>query len=157
MKINYHIKAVTLTEILVVLAITAIVASLAFTVLNYFSSGLEGVSKNYSKSNELLKLEQQLTTDFISFNKVVFDPKNEKLAFSSPINEINYSITQTEIIRELDTLYVGEVLADFYYLGDKTQGGSLDALKLTLKQGSIEKKVFVSQTLDASRSYQIWD
>lgn len=148
------IKGVTLTEVLVVLAITAIVASLAFTLLNYFNQSLTVVSKNYSDNTDLQLLQQELTVDFNSYPEIKFNLKSGELVLKSPLDSIVYRLDEQFIIKEHDTLFKGTLLYDKYYLGVKSKEASIDAIKVSIAQGSLTKTLFISQPKSVAK---LWD
>ena len=65
-------KAFTLSELLVVLLITVIVAGLAFTTLNLVQKQMRDIRVGFESSSEKGRLKQVLWKDFNSYSRIYF-------------------------------------------------------------------------------------
>ena len=137
------IPAYTLTEVLVVLALTAIVAALSFSALGFVKRSLGLIETNYEFANTYRSLELELSIDFAktgSFTVV----ENGALIIENPAETIRYQIENELLIKNTDTLYQGVVWAEFFLKGDLTASGEIDALKLVFSENG-DSSLFVSK------------
>ena len=93
------IKAFTLSEMIIVLILTAIVVGLAFTVLGLVQKHMLSIQKNYNTQTEVKKLETSLWLDFNRFSKIEFDNIENKLKFKTEIDSITYQFFDAKIIK----------------------------------------------------------
>lgn len=145
MKLTKKIPAFTLTEMLVVLGITSIVAGLAFSIMSIFSRNIQLIQNNYNTSTVLQLLEQQLTVDINTFPTTLYDPIDGKLSLASPIDSVVYQIGTHLIIRQTDTIFKEELAYQMYYLGKPIEKGPLDALKISFDSPSQNNFIFISR------------
>ena len=75
---------------LVVLAITAIVVSLAFVILNLVTKQIQLISTNYINDTEVDKLENALWIDLNAYETVIYNEQNRILYFSNSNKRITY-------------------------------------------------------------------
>ena len=140
-----RLKAFTLSEMLVVLAITTIVVGLAFVILNLVTKQVSLIETNYSTTREIDKLETALWIDFNSYETVFYNELDGQLEFKGPKKRIRYVFTQEYSLRYSDTL-VGGFQLQAFFLGKAIETGSIDALKLHLNN----RELFVFKDSDAS-------
>ena len=145
MKTKLKIKAFTLSEMLVVLALTAIVVGLAFTVLNLVTKQIQLVSTNYTTRLAIEQLETALWVDFNSYETIRFDPQNQQLVFNKPESQITYLLHREYTLRDQDTFPKIETIKTLF-LGKKVEGGILDAVELQLGTHNL----FIYKRSDAS-------
>lgn len=136
------IPSFTLTEMLVVLAISAIVAGLSFSIITLFTKNLQLIQNNYYHSTELQLLEQQFIVDFNRFHTINYNSKTSILKLKSPIDSLFYSFDEGYILRDQDTIFSKAYTKEFYYLGETKQNGDMDALKLSFKDKSSERFLY---------------
>jgi type II secretory pathway component PulJ len=71
------VQSFTLSELLIVMVITAIIISMAFSVLRLVQKQIHTIRKNFDKTGNLALFEQKLCQDFNEFNQIEFHA-NEK-------------------------------------------------------------------------------
>ena len=120
------IKSFTLSELLVVMIITAIVVGLAFSVLGLVRNQIYTIEKNYSKTTELALLEQVLCQDFNTCNTAKFD--NGMLILISDIDTIRYSFQPEYLLRNQDTINLKLKIDRRYYCGKQVRSAYIDAI-----------------------------
>lgn len=74
--VSHKIKAFTLTEMMVVIVISAIVVGLAFTILGIVQKNMRGIEANYNHQSQIQSLEAALTIDFNRYPKLQWNPKD---------------------------------------------------------------------------------
>jgi len=142
------IPSFTLTEMMVTLAISSIVAGLAFTIVTLFTYNIDIISENYSQKNSLQLVESQLLIDFSTYPEVRLKPSEDKIVFTSPIDSVTYHINDSLLIRESDTLLKTPYMTSYFYSGEDVQTGSMDAVKLSSDDPNIPY-LFISKKQDA--------
>lgn len=145
------IPSFTLTEMMVTLAISSIVAGLAFTIVTLFTYNIEIISENYSQKNKLQLLESQLLVEFSTYPEVRLKSSEDKIVFSSPIDSIFYKVSDSLLIRESDTLLKTPFTANYFYSGVRVKSGLIDAVKLVTDNPNIPY-LFISKKQDAIAS-----
>lgn len=136
MKRTGRIEAFTLTELLVVLVISAIVIGLAFSVLDLVQNNFRAIKENYANSTELQHLKQQMVIDFNRFHEVQYDPVLQEMRMKNEIDSVKYKHWDSFLIRNLDTLPVAVDQMAFFFLGNQISGGKVDAVKMILSKTS---------------------
>lgn len=142
-KATHKIKAFTLTEMMVVIVISAIVVGLAFTILSIIQKNMRNIEENYDHHAALKSLEVSLTIDFTKYPNAVWNPKANQLVLSSPIAKKAYTFTTDSIVNKLDTFMVNTKNFSFYFEGKKVNSGSIDAIKLTFNNTTAIHRIFV--------------
>ena len=141
MRIN-KVNAFTLTEMLIVLVISAIIAGLAFTIINLFSRNLYHIQKNYTVSTKAHLLQEQLSLDFNKYHSISYRKELSQLLLKTPLDSITYHFTERVIIRNTDTLLKSNVKKSLFNHGIETQQGNIDAIKLTFTTTKISYFIF---------------
>ncbi len=129
-KMNTKIPAFTLTEIMVVIVISTIVAGLAFTVLGVVQNNMRSISDNYEKRLKIESLETALTIDLNSFSSASWDPIENKLKVFSPIGERVYQFYSDSIVTDIETYPIKVAQKMFYFEGKSVPSGGIDAIRL---------------------------
>ena len=142
------IPAFTLTEILVVLVISAIVVGLAFSVLDLVQNNLRAVKNNYAAATEVQHLKQQLKIDFNRYHDIRYDGRLQELSLKNPVDSVHYSFSNHIVIRNRDTIPVPINEVEFFFLGNSISEGKADAVKIILGKPSNDF-LFVSKINDA--------
>ncbi len=149
-KITHKIKAFTLTEIMVVIVISAIVAGLAFSVLGVIQKNLRSIEDNYAYQTKLQSLEVVLTIDFNKYTQATWNQNSDQLILSSPIDQRTYHFYTDSIVTDIDTYMVKTKQKTFYMEGTKVGSGSIDAIKLTFENTTNLHRIFVFKHNDPS-------
>lgn len=151
MKTNTKVDAFTLTEILVVIVISAIVVGLALSVLNIVQQNLYNIRENYQTSTEIQQLKEQLAVDFNRYHNVELNNKLQEIQFKNPLDSLTYTFTSNRLIRKKDTISLHIEKPKFYFRGQEVERGKIDAIKLYIK-GHEGTYIFVDKVNDA-RTY----
>lgn len=130
------IPAFTLTELLVAMAIAAIVIGLASSILNLFFKNIQSIQSNYSDNTEINLLEQQLTVDFNKYHTIAHDYNTAILYLKNELDSISYSFQEGFILRNEDTILSKNYSKQLLYQGTTRIAGSIDALKLEFEENN---------------------
>lgn len=147
---SLKVKSFTLSELLVVMIITAIVVGLAFSVLRLVQRQIYLIQKNYDKSVELALFEQKLWQDFNEHPVVVFNSKANKLQLESEIDTVIYHFESENVLRDKDTIKVKVNVANVLFEGKKVNEGDIDAIRLNAETELPEYSIFVFRKLDVN-------
>ncbi|MCX2839444.1 prepilin-type N-terminal cleavage/methylation domain-containing protein [Salinimicrobium sp. MT39] len=150
------ISAFTLTEILVVLVISAIVVGMAFSVLDLVQKNMRAIKENYEATTEVQHLRQQISIDFNRFHEIRFDKRLGELRLKNPIDSISYTLSEKLFFRNQDTLPVPVKEIQFFFLGNAVSEGKVDAVKLFLNM-SDNHFIFISKKNDAKTFFDSWE
>ena len=142
------IKAFTLTELLVVMAVSTIVISLAFLVLTMVQKQLNVIKRGIDKKQIIEHLDRVFWKDFNECKKVSLN--NEKLFFEKDMDTIVYNFEEKIIVREKDSFPIQINHKSFYLNGLKVKNGSIDALKLVFDDTYVNNTLFVYKRKDVS-------
>lgn len=147
---NAKVKSFTLSELLVVMIITAIVVGIAFSVLRLVQRQIHLIQKNYDKSVELALFEQKLWQDFNEYPKVVFNSKENKLLLESEKDTVIYHFDSENVLRNKDTIKVKVGVDNVFLEGKKVSEGNVDAIRLNAEIELPEYTIFVFRKLDVN-------
>lgn len=150
MKLNRKIDAFTLSEMIVVLILTSIVVGLAFSILTIVQNHMKAIQKNLDFTTELNKFEQSLNLDFNRYSKIEYDEVNQVLLFSSEMDKKSYRFQENFIVKDVDTFHVQLSQKTFFFDGDKTTKGYIDAVKLETDKKTQNQHLFVFKQNDAT-------
>lgn len=146
MKKNQKIAAFTLTEILVVIVISAIVAGLAFSVLDIVQRNFLAIRNNFNQDIEKNQLKEKLAIDFHRYQQIELDRNLQRIRFKNPVDSTFYSYSNKTLITGQDTTKTSAI--EFYFDGNKVADGKVDALKLYFKPESF---IFIYKKNDIAR------
>ena len=135
---------------IVVLILTSIVVGLAFSVLTLVQKHMYGIQENFNRNTELHKLEQSLYLDFNRYAEINYDAIKDELTFSSELSVVRYRFEDVQIIKDQDTFPIQLKTKTYYFDGEKTNEGKIDALKLDSK-GTRNQFLFVYKQNDATQ------
>ncbi len=142
-KINQKIKAFTLTEVMVVIVISAIVAGLAFSILGIVQRNMSTIEDNYAYQTELQSLEVALTIDFNTHTNAQWNAREDILTLSSPIGKRQYKFLTDSITSDIDQYLIKTKEKRFYFEGEPVNSGRIDAVKLTFDKTTDLHRIFV--------------
>ena len=148
MRFQKKIPAFTLTEMLVVLAITAIVAGLAFAIITLFTKNMQSIDNNYSEGTKRNLFTDQLTVDFNRYHTISYNPLDRELTFKNPLDSISYLWEENWVLRENDTVLDLHTEVELYNQGEKVAAGDTDAIKIRFGENE-EDFIFIFQDKDA--------
>ncbi|WP_299432266.1 prepilin-type N-terminal cleavage/methylation domain-containing protein [uncultured Aquimarina sp.] len=142
-KITHKIKAFTLTEMMVVIVISAIVVGLAFTVLGIVQNNMRSIENNYDYQSKIQSLEVALTIDFNRYPVAQWNPKDNTLILSSPIQKRMYTFSSDSITNDIDSFTLKTKKISYYFEGEEVSAGNIDAIKLTFNNTTDLHRIFV--------------
>lgn len=145
---KYKVKSFTLSELLVVIIITAIVVGLAFSILNLVQKQISSIEKNYKMKTELQLLEQTLWQDFNTCTGINYNDKS--LILQSTIDTVRYKFNDTYILRNSDTLKIKAVISKLYNHAKEVPGGPVDAISISAEAEFPNYFIFVYSRHDAA-------
>ena len=149
---NNKVKSFTLSELLVVMIITAIVVGMAFSVLRLVQKQIHTIQKNYDKSTNLSLFEQRLWQDFNEYSQIQFDENENKLMLQSEMDTITYSFQDDFILRDNDTIKLKLVIDKILMEGKLIKNGNIDAMSISGEAELPKYKIFVSKRNDLTLS-----
>lgn len=158
MNYNKKIPGFTLSEILVVLVITAIVIGIAFSVLRLVTKQYNAINASYTYRTEVQQLKQRLLVDVNQSKAMRLNTEEDQLEITGADEMIIYTWNQDQLIRNTDTLTIGITEATFMRNGITVENGAFDGLKLHLNHKGRELALFVAKETDAKSYIQPeWD
>ena len=153
MRLYTKIKAFTITEMVIVIIISTIVAGLAFTVLSVVQRNMVSIESNYEKKTRLLQLEQSLTIDFNRYIHAYWNLEQEQLVFKSPLGESTYQFYADSIVTGLETFQLQLYEKHLYFKGEKVKMGDIDAIKLNFSKSDDFHRIFVFKYDDPTKNF----
>lgn len=150
MKISTKIRAFTLNEMIIVLIITSIVVGLVFSVLTILQRRFHDIQQRFEHQTEKHKFEQSFWIDFNRYGSINYNEKRDELTFLSEIDSVRYQFYKDKIVKNLDTFMIDVEQKTFFFKGDKTQYGEIDAAKFTASKKGIDQTYFFSKRNDAT-------
>lgn len=146
MQTNKHkIKAFTLSELIIVMVLTLIVAGMAFSVLQLVQKHMHAIKGNFENSTSITLLEQSLWIDANRSNRIRYDTNEDRLYFISEIDTITYTFAPTYIQKDIDTFNIVVAEKLFYFEGEESFSSTIDAFKLITAKEYRKKAVFISK------------
>ena len=147
---NKKLNSFTLSEMLVVLIITAIVVGLAFSVLSIVR---RQVYKLQSDTDQWVKYDMLKSRLFLDFNKYpnAYLSGDDTFLFKSEIDSTIYIIKDNQIVSNQDTLIKNVKEAQFFYKNSQVEKGKIDAIKFIIEEKrEVFKSIFVYKYNDAT-------
>lgn len=156
-RIPSKIKAFTLTEVMVVIVISTIVAGLAFSILRIVQSNMYSIEHNYAYKSELISLETEMTIDFNTFPSATWEPKENTMTVFSPLQERKYQIFKDSIVTDINAHRLKIKDKIFYFEGEVVSAGAIDAVKFTFYDTREPYRLFVFKYNDPSIHFKSWE
>lgn len=113
------IKSFTLSELLIVMIITAIVVGIAFSVLRLVQKQIHTIQTNFDKTSTLALFEQKLWQDFNEPYTIVYDTKKQILILNSETDTVTYSFQENYTLRNTDTIPLKLIPKTFFLMEKK--------------------------------------
>ncbi|WP_040278284.1 hypothetical protein [Psychroserpens damuponensis] len=143
------LAAYTLNEMLIVIIISSIITSLAFTVLNLVNRNMWAIQENLKVNTEFSKLEESLWIDMNRYQNIVFLESKNQMIFNSIIDSLTYKFHSEYIVKGMDTFNVKIENKLFFFNGNETETDRIDAVKLELSKQYRSQQLFVFKRNDA--------
>ena len=144
------INAYTLSEVLVVLLLTSIIAGMAFSVLSMVQKQLFSVQKNMDIKADFRQLEQSLTLDFNKYHNIKYSSEKNQLVCYSELDSIVYNFTLNYVQKDIDTFYVSGIHKKIFFAGRKVDSGVIDAIKIDSVGKNSNFQMFLFKQNDAN-------
>ncbi|OUS03130.1 hypothetical protein A9Q86_01550 [Flavobacteriales bacterium 33_180_T64] len=145
------VAAYTLNEMLIVIIISSILIGLAFTVLTLVQRNMWAIQKNLEVNTELNRLEQSLWIDINKYSNLSFLKSEDKLIFKSQIDSSVYYFNSDFITKTTDTFNVKIERKQFFFNGNETFKGTIDAFRLELSKKYRSQHLFIFKRNDATQ------
>lgn len=139
----HKIKAFTLSEMVIVVLLTVIVAGIAFSVLQLVQKHMYAIQTNFKHATDITLLEQSLHIDTNRSNHIKYDELESTLYFISEIDTVSYKFETTHIQKATDTFNVAVIDKLFYFKGEATTANRVDAFKFTTAKEFQSKSIFI--------------
>jgi hypothetical protein len=143
------IKAYTLSEVLVVLLLTSILAGMAFSVLSMVQRQLFSIQKNIDVKANFKQLEQSLLITMNRHAKLKYNTSENTLYCYSEIDTVRYVFTKEYVKKSTDTFFVSNIHKKLFFEGKETNEGLIDAIKVDSVGGNSNLKLFLFTHNDA--------
>jgi len=137
------VQAFAIQEMMVALAITAVVVGMAFSVLRLVQNQMGSIGDIYEVKLEANKLRQSLWVDFNRYSYAFYDQKKAQLYFSNEMEEKVYTLTENRFATERDTFHIALESKQFYFNNQLKQSGEIDAIELKTNKESGHQQIFV--------------
>ncbi|SCY77954.1 hypothetical protein SAMN02927916_3342 [Flavobacterium anhuiense] len=142
------LKSFTLSELIVVMIITAIVVGMAFSVLRIVQKQIHSIQANFEKTSTLALFEQKLWQDFNETHTIIYDGNKQTLIMVSEIDTTTYSFQEKFSMRNLDTIKLKIIPNKALFRGKEISSGPIDALSITAETELPDYRIFVSKKND---------
>lgn len=155
---SHKIPGYTLSEVLVVLVITAIVVGIAFSVLRLVVFQLHKIETAYTDRTEVAMFKQHLYTEVERAQRLFWNDTELILELESKTGSIIYEMGETVIIRDYDTITFGSIDYKGYLVGKEVTSGPIDAFKFTIKLRGQQVPIFIEKSVDVQQQLtRLWD
>lgn len=142
------LKSFTLSEMIVVMIITAIVVGMAFSVLRIVQKQIHTIQNNFEKTSILTLFEQKLWQDFNEPHIIVYDSAKQLLIMTSEIDTTTYSFQDNFSLRNRDTIKLRIKPNKALFRGKEISNGQIDALSIFAETELPDYQIFVSKKND---------
>ena len=142
------LKSFTLSELIVVMIITAIVVGMAFSVLRIVQKQIHTIQTNFEKTSTLALFEQKLWQDFNEPHIVMYDNDKQMLIMTSEIDTVTYSFQDKFSMRNRDTIKLKIIPNKTLFQGKEVKSGPIDALSIFAETELPGYEIFVSKKND---------
>ncbi|MFC5044443.1 type II secretion system protein [Aquimarina hainanensis] len=147
---KHKVQAMTLTEIMVVLAITAIITGLSFMILRLVQKNMYAIQTNYEYRTEIQSLETALTIGFHSCTASYWNALEQQLTLRSPLTTQNYKFYKDSIRSDIKTYVIQIDSIQLYFQGKTVAEGEIDAIRLHFNRTTNLHRSFIFRYNDPS-------
>lgn len=142
------LKSFTLSELIVVMIITAIVVGMAFSVLRIVQKQIHTIQSNFEKTSTLSLFEQKLWQDFNEPHNIMYDSSKQLLIMISEIDTVTYSFQEKFSMRNQDTIKLKVIPKKVFFRGKEISSGQIDAISIFAETELPDYQIFVSKKND---------
>lgn len=142
------LKSFTLSELLIVMIITAIVVGMAFSVLRLVQKQIHIIQTNFDKTSTLALFEQKLWQDFNEPHTIIYSNKEQLLILISEVDTVTYSFQEKYTMRNKDTIKLQIAPNKVFFRGKEIQEGNVDAIRILAGKELPDYEIFVSKKND---------
>lgn len=142
------LKSFTLSELLIVMIITAIVVGMAFSVLRLVQKQIHTIQTNFDKSSTLALFEQRLWLDFNEPHEILYNVQKQNIMLISEIDTVTYSFQENYTLRNQDTIKLKLIAQNAFLNGKEIREGMIDAIKISAETTLPNYEIFVSKKND---------
>lgn len=142
------LKSFTLSELLIVMIITAIVVGMAFSVLRLVQKQIHTIQANFNKTSTLALFEQRLWQDFNEPHEILYNVQKQNIMIISEIDTVNYSFQENYTLRNQDTIKLKLIAQNAFLNGKEIKDGMIDAIKISAETTLPNYEIFVSKKND---------
>lgn len=147
-----RVSSFTLSEMLVVLIITAIVIGMAFSVLRLVQREIYAIQNNYDKTSSLVLFEQRLWKEVNQLHNITYTTSNEALLMVSETDSVLYRFKGNYVLRNADTIKLKLKNIDFFFEGNKITEGKVDGIYISADEEVKGYELFISKKNDLTYS-----
>lgn len=152
--VNKHkLNAFTLTEVLVVIVVSAIVVGMALSVLNLVQQNFYSIRENFRNTTDQQLMQQRLAVDFNRYHYIRINTSGDGIIMKNSIDSIKYEFRKNFLIRNLDTMHLVVNQISFFHKGKEVESGKFDALKLFTEKENTGY-IFIAKYNDAKNSFE---
>ena len=151
MLINKKVKSFTLSELIVVIIITAIVVGIAFSVLILVKKQLFKIENNYNKTTTLALFEERFWSDFNQFQNVKVSEEGNGFILKNEIDSVFYTFEEDYLLRNEDTLALKINVQETFLEGIEVKTGAVDAVRFSAVKEIPNYTFFIFRTNDATQ------
>lgn len=144
------IRSFTLSELLIVMIITAIVVGMAFSVLRLVQKQIHTIQRNFDKTSSLALFEQKLWQDFNELHTITYNEQNQFLLLSSEVDTVKYSFKDNYTFRNNDSIPLKLTIQKIFFNGKEVQNGNIDAMSISAASTLQDYEIFVSKKNDVT-------
>jgi len=155
MQKKFNIKAFTLTEIMVVMAVSAIVVGIAFSVLTVVQNNMNSITTNYEYHSKIKALEVELTIAMHQCTHIEWQPEEATLTLSSPMTTAQYRLYTDSIVTPTLTYPLVTKNVLFYRSGTVVTSGAIDAIEFDFEHTSALHRTFVYKHTDPTLYFEL--
>lgn len=143
MRIDQKLEAMTLNEILVVMILTTLVVGMAFSVLRMVQRHMWSIETHLERQSAKLSLEQALWIDVHRYNTMTYHDGLQQLQLSNELDSLSYRFYKDYVVKKSDTFKIRVPKKQFFFNGNPVSSGPIDAVKLSIGDSIIAKKMFI--------------
>lgn len=153
MVIKHKINAFTLTEVLVVIVVSAIVVGMALSVLNLVQQNFYRIRENFQNTTNHQLMQQRVAVDFNRYHSIRINSSGDGFIMKNSIDSMEYEFRENFLIRNMDTMPLTINQISFFHKGKEVESGKIDAVKLyTGNENS--GYIFIAKYNDAKNSFE---